>query len=88
MVYRTPSWAAPLAIGDQIRQTLKAKHLTVERAADQLGVSRVLLSRVLGGQGRLSVALAVALQRQFGLDAYDLLNLQLKAAIEHTRRYG
>ena len=59
-----------------IRQNVIPKNLTVTKAAKLLGVSRVALSNLLNGKSSLSQEMALRLERVFGTNRTDLLDLQ------------
>jgi addiction module HigA family antidote len=48
--------------GASLRDVLPALNLTVTRAAQQLGVSRVMLSRVINGKAPISTDMALRLE--------------------------
>ena len=49
--------------GEIVRECMESKDWTVTACADQLGISRVTLSRLLNGRAGVSVAMALALER-------------------------
>ncbi len=60
--------------------------LTVTQAARRLDITRSALSNVLNGKAALSPALAIRIEEQFGLDARELLIIQLDQEIAATRK--
>jgi addiction module HigA family antidote len=70
-----------------LEDVLPALGLTVTSAADQLGVSRVQLSRVLHGHSPITPQLALRLEKWLqGTSAEVWLNLQLAHDIWHARK--
>ena len=67
------------------RELLVNRDLKIVVLARKLHVSRVALSRVLNGQSVLSIPLALNIEEKFGLNARDLLVLQLEQQIEEQR---
>ena len=53
----------PAHPGEIVREWMESKGWTVTACADQLGISRVTLSRLLNGRAGVSVATALALER-------------------------
>lgn len=64
------------AIGHFIRQQIIPTGMSVTEAARRLGVSRPALSKLLNGRVALSTAMALRLERTFGADRRQLLDLQ------------
>jgi addiction module HigA family antidote len=60
--------------------------LTVTEAAQQLGVSRVALSRVLNGHAAISAELAIRLSQWLGGSAETWLQAQLKYDLWHAEQ--
>ncbi len=70
-----------------LEDVLPALGLTVTSAADQLGVSRVQLSRVLHGHSPITRQLALRLEKWLhGTSAEAWLSLQLAHDIWHARQ--
>ena len=65
-----------MAIGHFIRQQVIPTGMSVSEAARRLGVSRPALSNLLNGRAALSTAMALRLERTFGADRKQLLDLQ------------
>ena len=65
-----------VAIGYFIRQQVIPTGMSVTEAARRLGVSRPALSNLLNGGAALSPAMALRLERTFGADRQQLLDLQ------------
>ena len=65
-----------MAIGHFIRQQVIPTGMSVTEAARRLGVSRPALSKLLNGGAALSPAMALRLERTFGADRKQLLDLQ------------
>ena len=53
----------PAHPGEIVRECMASKGWTTTACADQLGISRVTLSRLLNGRAGVSVAMALALER-------------------------
>ena len=53
----------PAHPGEIVRESMESKGWTVTECADQLGISRVTLSRLLNSRAGVSVAMALALER-------------------------
>lgn len=60
--------------------------LTVTDAAEQLGVSRVALSRVINGRAAISAELAIRLAQWLGGSAEIWLRAQLQYDLWHAER--
>jgi addiction module HigA family antidote len=65
---------------------LPALGLTVTDAAEQLGVSRVALSRVINGRAAISAELAIRLAKWLGGSADVWLHAQLQYDLWHAER--
>ena len=63
-------------VGSYIRQHVLPPGMSVTEAAKRLGVGRPALSNLLNGKSALSVEMAVRLERVFGADRNELLQLQ------------
>lgn len=63
-------------IGDHIRKNVIPSGVSVTKAADLLNVSRPTLSNLLNGNASLSPEMAKKLERAFGTNAQELLELQ------------
>lgn len=65
--------------GETLKEdVLPALGLTVTQAAEQLGVARVTLSRVVNGHAAVSADMAIRLAQWLGGDAEKWLRLQLQ----------
>ena len=65
-----------MAIGQFIRQQVIPTKMSISEAARRLGVGRPALSKLLNGGAALSSAMALRLERTFGADRNQLLDLQ------------
>ena len=75
--YTTPLMEkSNVAIGHFIRQQVIPTGMSVTEAARRLCVSRPALSKLLNGRVSLSTAMALRLERTFGADRRQLLDLQ------------
>jgi addiction module HigA family antidote len=78
---------APSHPGEIVREDLLPRFgLTVTRAAEVLGVTRVALSAMLNGRAGLSAEMALRLELAFGLDMETLLTMQMNHDIAAARR--
>ena len=64
--------------GTYVRQEVIPKGVTVTKAADLLGVGRPALSNLLNGKASISPEMALRLERTFGADHAELLDLQAR----------
>ena len=64
--------------GTYVRQEVIPKGVTVTKAADLLGVGRPALSNMLNGKASISPEMALRLERTFGADHEELLDLQAR----------
>ena len=64
--------------GGFIRDRVIPSGMSVSKAASKLGVSRPTLSKLLNGRSSLSHQMALKLERAFGADHHELLDLQTK----------
>jgi len=72
--------------GEFIRQNVLPAGLSVKAASDRLGVGRPALSNLLNGKASLSPEMALRLEKTFGANQSDLLNLQ--AAYDRAKVRG
>lgn len=61
------------------------EHVSLSKAAERLGISRVTLSRIVNGQSPLTSNVAIRMEDVFGLSAETLLTLQMQIDIKRTR---
>ncbi|MFX0561142.1 HigA family addiction module antitoxin [Tepidibacillus infernus] len=66
----------PIHPGTYVRQTIIPSGMTVKAAAERLGIGRPALSNFLNGNSSLSPEMAVRLERAFGADRKQLLDMQ------------
>lgn len=64
-------------LGAFIRENVIPQGMSVTDAAKQLGVGRPALSNLLNGNSSLSPNMAIKLEKAFGADRQELLNLQV-----------
>ncbi len=62
--------------GQYVRQNIIPSNMTVKAAAERLGVGRVALSNFLNGNSSLSSDMATRLEKTFGADRKNLIELQ------------
>lgn len=62
--------------GTYVRQNIIPSGMSVKAAAERLGISRPALSNFLNGKSSLSPEMAVRLEKAFGADQKQLLNMQ------------
>ena len=73
--------------GETLKEdVLPALGLSVTDAAEQLGVSRVTLSRVLNGKAAISAEMAIRLSQWLGGNAEVWLREQLQYDLWHARK--
>ena len=73
--------------GEMLKEdVLPALALTVTDAAEQLGVSRVALSRVINGRAAISAELAIRLAQWLGGSAEVWLRAQLQYDLWHAEQ--
>lgn len=74
-----------MRVYQKIKAEIEKRGLSVTDAAPMLGIVRPSLSIVLNGRGALSIALALRLETEFGMDARKLLVAQLDEDIAAAR---
>lgn len=67
------------------KKLIDEKGRTVTQLAAELGIGRPAISNVLNGNAELSIALALAIERRFGVNARKLLRRQLEWRIALAR---
>lgn len=76
----------PPHVGEFVREDILAPlRLTVTDAAKALGVGRVALSTFLHGHASLSTAMAIRLDKAFGVSMETLLRMQLAWDLARAR---
>lgn len=70
---------AKRAVGDYIRKHVIPPGMSVKEAAARLGVGRPALSNLLNGKAALSADMTVRLEKSFGANREQLVDLQAKA---------
>lgn len=76
----------PAHPGKCLRESVRAVGWTVTEAARHLGLSRVMASRLLSGQARLTAATALAIERLEWGDAEYWMRLQASYDLAQERR--
>ena len=76
----------PAHPGECLRESVRAMGWTVTEAAGQLGLSRVMTSRLLNGRARLTAATALAIERLDWGDAEYWMRLQASYDLAQERR--
>ena len=76
----------PAHPGEIIREAVRAKGWTVAEAADQLGVVRSTLHRVMGGHTAVTPRMALALERIGWSDAGHWVRMQGAYDLAKARR--
>ena len=74
-----------MGIGSYIRQRVIPAGMSVTEAARRLGVGRPALSKLLNGGAALSPAMALRLEKTFGADRKQLLDLQATSERDRWR---
>ena len=73
--------------GETLKEdVLPALGLTVTQAAEQLGVARVTLSRMINGHAAVSADMAIRLAQWLGGSAEKWLRLQLQFDLWHAKK--
>ena len=73
--------------GETLKEdVLPALGLTVTQAAEQLGVARVTLSRMINGHAAISAEMAIRLAQWLGGSAEIWLRLQLQYDLWHAEK--
>jgi len=73
--------------GETLKEdVLPALGLTVTEAADQLGVARVTLSRMINGRAAISADMAIRLAQWLGGSAEIWLRLQMQYDLWHAEK--
>lgn len=73
--------------GEMLKEdVLPAMGLTVTEAAEQLGVARVTLSRMINGHAAISADMAIRLSQWLGGTAEIWLRLQLQYDLWHAEK--
>ena len=73
--------------GETLKEdVLPALGLTVTQAAEQLGVARVTLSRMINGRAAISAEMAIRLAQWLGGSAEVWLRLQLQYDLWHAEK--
>ena len=67
-------------------QYIKRRGITIDAAARHIGVTRQTLSNLVNGRSSMSIAMALALSREFGKTAEEWLNLQVTWDLWHVRQ--
>lgn len=73
----------PAHVGSYIRHNVLPAGMSVTEAANRLGVSRPALSNLLNGKASLSQEMAGRLEKAFGADRSQLLDMQASFEQEH-----
>jgi addiction module HigA family antidote len=69
--------------GSYVRQTIIPSGMSVKDAAKRLGIGRPALSNFLNGKSALSPEMAFRLEKAFGADRKQLLDMQAAAYNPH-----
>ena len=67
------------------KEVLMRERVSLSKAAERLGISRVTLSKIVNGQSPLTSNVAIRMENVFGLSAETLLTLQMQTDIKRTR---
>ena len=78
--------ANPAHPGECLRESVRAVGWTVTDAARRLGLSRVMVSRLLSRQARLTAATALAIERLEWRDAAYWMRLRASYDLAQERR--
>ena len=78
--------ANPYHPGEHLRECIRMEGLTLKTAAENIGVSRILLNRMLGGESSVTTKTASALE-QLGWGKADFwLNSRMRHDLAQARR--
>ena len=75
----------PCHPGEHLRECICMEGLTVKAAAETIGVSRILLNRILAGEGGVTTKTALALERLGWGKAEFWLNSQVRHGLAQAR---
>ena len=75
----------PCHPGEHLRECIRMEGLTVKAAAETIGVSRILLNRILAGEGGVTTKTALALERLGWGKAEFWLNSQVRHNLAETQ---
>ena len=75
----------PCHPGEHLRECIRMEGLTVKAAAETIGVSRILLNRLLAGEGGVTTKTALALERLGWGKAEFWLNSQVRHDLAQAR---
>jgi plasmid maintenance system antidote protein VapI len=73
-------------VGEHILATIRLRKLTIASLAREADVRYDFLSAIIHGRQKLSIPMALKLAPSLGLDASELLVMQLKRKIEGVKR--
>lgn len=77
--------ANPCHPGEHLRECIRMAGLTVKAASESIGVSRILLNRILGGKSGVTTKTALALERLGWGKAEFWLNSQVRYDLAQAR---
>ncbi|MGV7116664.1 helix-turn-helix transcriptional regulator [Paenibacillus kyungheensis] len=75
-------------IGSYIKKTVIPEGMTVKDAAELLGVGRPALSNLLNGKASLSADMAARMERAFGVNAHELMDMQAMNDTKQAQKKG
>ena len=78
--------ANPCHPGEHLRECIRMEGLRVKAAAENIGVSRILLNRILAGKNGVTTKTALALERLGWGKAEFWLNSQMRHDLAQARR--
>lgn len=79
------SMASPCHPGEILRENLRGGGVTAVEMADELGMSRAALNRILEGKGGVTAATALALERSGRGEAETWMRLQMAYDLARLR---
>jgi plasmid maintenance system antidote protein VapI len=77
---------SPPAVGAFILDEIRARQSTIASVARHAGVRYDFLNAIIHGRQKLSIPIALKVAPALGLDASDLLVMQLRQKIEIVRK--
>ena len=72
--------------GEIVKNHIDARGWTISRAARELDINRVNLSRFLSGKAGLSVCMAVKVEEVFGISGMSLLAKELQGEFDRVQK--
>lgn len=77
-----------VSVGAMLSDGLSAMHMTQKELAEKIGVSRSIISEIISGKRKMSLAIAIALEPIFGISPDYWMNLQNQYEIMQKKADG